>query len=93
MKIGNSIRAEREKRKMLQKDLAEKSGLTQAHLSQIENNAREPSRQTLKEISRALGVSVPALIFLSLEDADIKPGMQEAFKQIAPLIQGMIIEA
>lgn len=58
----NAIRAWREHRKMTMKDLARKVGISPAYLSQIENNKRNPTIDTLRAIARELGIDIDMLI-------------------------------
>lgn len=54
--IGAKVQKFRQQRKLTLRQLATKSGITPSMLSQIENNVANPSVNTLKEITRALGV-------------------------------------
>ncbi len=55
-RIDNPIRQLREKRGLTQVKLASMTGLSQAHISTLENNTRNPSMATMKLIAKALGV-------------------------------------
>lgn len=52
------IRVYRELRGLSAKDLAEKAGIAQAYLSQLETGKREGPVATLKKIAQVLGVSI-----------------------------------
>ena len=52
----------RRKKKMSQFDLAEKAGVSQACVSQVERGIKNPTLGTLRKISAALGVSIKTLI-------------------------------
>ncbi|MBI4564588.1 MAG: helix-turn-helix transcriptional regulator [Planctomycetes bacterium] len=56
--IGRKIRVLREKKGMTQEDLAERAGLTQSHVSRLEDGKHSPSNVTLRKIAKALRVSV-----------------------------------
>ncbi len=56
------VRAWREYQKVKISELAEKVGISNAYLSQIENGKRNPTIETLKNIARALDVEVEILI-------------------------------
>lgn len=58
----NPIRAWRKYKKIKMKDLAEKAGISAAYLSQIENNKRNPTIETLKAIAHFLDVDIEMLI-------------------------------
>ena len=69
--VGINIKRIREKQNMNQCSLAEKVGITQAALSQIERGTRNPSLQVGKEIADILGCSVETLLSEKLDLAEI----------------------
>jgi DNA-binding XRE family transcriptional regulator len=56
--IGKTVRELREAAGLNQTDLAKKAGLTQSHISRIENAEHHPTNFTLEKIAKALGVKV-----------------------------------
>ena len=58
----NPIRAWRKYKKIKMNELAKKVKISSAYLSQIENNKRNPTIETLKEIARALNLEIEMLI-------------------------------
>ena len=54
MSIGFQIRWIRESKKWKQEDLAKRTGITQARISNYENDVREPTRKNLQKIADAL---------------------------------------
>ena len=60
--LGTRIKALREERALLQKQVAEKAGLTASKVSQIESGRLTPSLRTLGKLAHALGVSIPELL-------------------------------
>lgn len=61
-KIGKFIVREREKKNMKAKELAEKVGIANSYLSEIENDKQNPSLKMLHRIAVALGVKVEDLL-------------------------------
>jgi transcriptional regulator with XRE-family HTH domain len=92
MDLGNAIKNIRQQKGIKQNSLAEKSGISQTYLSQIENNAKEPNISTLKNICEHLKVPLPVLFFLAIDSNDISPEKRNAFKHLAPSINSMITE-
>jgi transcriptional regulator with XRE-family HTH domain len=90
MDLGNSIKQYRIKKGYKQNELADKCDMTQAYLSKIENNQKEPALSILKTIASALEVPLPVLFFMAMSVEDIEPKKREAFKIIEPSIKGMI---
>lgn len=54
--VGKKVRELREAAGLNQTALAERAGLTQSHISRIENVEHHPTNFTLEKIARALGV-------------------------------------
>jgi ribosome-binding protein aMBF1 (putative translation factor) len=59
--VGKKIRELRELAGMNQTQLAKKAGLTQSHVSRIENAEHSATNFTLEKIARALGVEIEEL--------------------------------
>lgn len=60
--IGKRIREIRESTKFTQEILAELSDLSTVYISNIENNKKKPSLESLIKISNALGITVDELL-------------------------------
>ena len=90
MALGATISELRKKRGLKQYTLAEKCGITQTYLSQIEHDKKEPNLSTLREISNALDLPLPVIFYLSLNSKEISPNKQEAFKLFDRSMRGMI---
>lgn len=59
--IGGYIRAQREAAQVSVRQLAEKAGVSNPYLSQIERGLRKPSADVLNQIAKALRVSAEVL--------------------------------
>ena len=88
MDIGSTITSLRKSKSITQGDLAKSSNITQAYLSQIENNKKEPNLSTLKDISFSLGIPLPVIFFMSLEKDDVPEHKQEFFNTMKPTLSG-----
>lgn len=93
MNIGYTIATLRNKRGYTQRRLAELSNISQAYLSLIESDKKEPTLQTLKDISAALDLPLPILSFLLIDDKDVKPHFKDAFARFQPLLTDLIEES
>ncbi|MFQ5789882.1 MAG: helix-turn-helix domain-containing protein [Acidobacteriota bacterium] len=60
--VGHRIRVLRQKKGMLQEELARKAGLSPSALSNFEQGRRRTSLEWLRKLSKALGVTVSDLI-------------------------------
>ncbi|EFF0756995.1 TPA: helix-turn-helix transcriptional regulator [Escherichia coli] len=62
--IGDNIRRMRESAKLSQQELADKSGISKAQISRLENGAQKnPQIQTVIALATELGTTVEELIF------------------------------
>jgi DNA-binding transcriptional regulator YiaG len=62
--IGEAIRKCREKLKITQEELAERSGLPQSHISRLEAGKHAPTRVTIERLADAMGVKPSQLDLL-----------------------------
>ena len=67
-KIGTLIRGWRQKRNLIQKELAGAVGMNTAQLWSIENDRNSPSIRTVARIADALHITLPELLSPPLED-------------------------
>lgn len=68
MTIGEKIKRMRTEKKLTQKQLADRMGVTQSHVWQYENGLANPSDKQIKKFADALGISVNEL--LSAEESN-----------------------
>src|SRR3954451_16316366 len=59
--IGSFIRSQREAAQVSLRQLAEKAGVSNPYLSQIERGLRRPSAQVLQQLAKALRISAEQL--------------------------------
>jgi transcriptional regulator with XRE-family HTH domain len=59
--VGDFIRNQREKANLSLRRLADRAGISNPYLSQIERGVRKPSAEILKRLSRALSLSAETL--------------------------------
>ena len=71
--VGKAIEAERAKARLTQGDLAQLSGVSQPHISNIEKGTWSPKLNTVMLIAEALGVDVNALLPPHRRDEAYKP--------------------
>jgi transcriptional regulator with XRE-family HTH domain len=60
--LGARVKALRQERGLLQKQVAEKAGLTASMVSQIESGRLNPTLTTLRKVADAFGISIPELL-------------------------------
>jgi transcriptional regulator with XRE-family HTH domain len=92
MDLGNTIRNIRKYQGLTQDEFAIACGITQAYLSQIENNLKEPTISVLKTVAEKLNVPLPIIFFQSLTEEDIQPDKKEIYNLISPGVKQLIGE-
>jgi transcriptional regulator with XRE-family HTH domain len=90
MNLGQTIMQLRERKGLNQKALAERCCITQAYLSQLENNKRFPNISTLNVIGEVLDVPVPIIFFLSIDKSDFPQRKQKAFDSLYPTMLNLV---
>jgi len=68
--IGDIIRHERKKQGINQKDLAEKAGISNSYLTDIEKGRHTPSIKTLLKISEALQIDCGVILNTNKTNSD-----------------------
>ncbi|OBF28709.1 helix-turn-helix transcriptional regulator [Mycobacterium sp. ACS4331] len=75
--IGSFIRTQREAAQVSVRQLAEKAGVSNPYLSQIERGLRKPSAEVLNQIAKALRVSAEVLY---VQAGILEPGQGNAVR-------------
>lgn len=80
--VGAFIREQRERANLSLRRLAERAGVSNPYLSQIERGIRNPSAEILKRLSRALEISAETLYSKAglIEDGRETPTVVEAIE-------------
>jgi len=92
MNLGSTIKTIRKQKELTQIEFASLCDITQTYLSQIESNLKEPNLSTLKVIGEKLGVPLPILFFLSIDEEDVQPNKRKAFEIIRPSVKSLVHE-
>ena len=92
MNTPAAIKRIRKSRKLTQVSLAEKVGITQHYLSQIETGNRVPSQKIIDKICSELNVPVAYLTFMSVERADVPESKQALYDALWPALASMFEE-
>jgi transcriptional regulator with XRE-family HTH domain len=78
--VGEFIRSQRVRADLSLRRLAERAGVSNPYLSQVERGLRRPSAEILKRISRALSISAESLYSRAglIEEGPERPTVVEA---------------
>ncbi|WP_018922254.1 helix-turn-helix domain-containing protein [Salsuginibacillus kocurii] len=78
--IGDRVKQHRKERGLSMTELADKAGVAKSYLSALERNIQtNPSVQFLEKVASVLNISVDALIYDSVEEAET---LDEEWKQL-----------
>ena len=91
MNIGKAIKQLRKKQSLSQAQLAERTGITQTALSQIENGSRRPNNETFKKLTDYFQVPEILIYLLATEDTDVAENKQEMFRAIFPNVKNLLL--
>lgn len=93
--VGEFIRLQRERANLSLRRLADRAGVSNPYLSQIERGVRKPSAEILKRISRGLSISAESLYSRAglIEDGPAAPPVIDAIEadQILSLRQKQVL--
>lgn len=90
MQIGKVLKKLRKDKGVAQGVFAKDIGIQHSYLSLIEGDKLEASLPLLKKICSLLGVPLPIVMFMGLEDSDVKEDKQELFKSVKPVMDKII---
>lgn len=78
--LGEYIRQQRQRANLSLRRLAERAGISNPYLSQIERGIRKPSAEILKQLSRALSISAETMYSRAglIEEGSTPPTVIEA---------------
>lgn len=92
MDIGSAIKSIRTRKKITQKDLAARCGISANALCSIEKNVSFPTKETIKRICDALQIPVSYLLFFSITEEDVPKEKQGIFNALKEPIQKVLVE-
>jgi len=90
MNLGQAVKKARKLKGIKQGALAKSVGVSQTHLSLIENNKNKPSVDALENISKALKIPLSVIMWWAISKEDVSEEKQESFKLISPMVTSLI---
>ncbi len=92
MKIGEVIKTIRKYRKINQADLALQCEISTTFLSEIENDLKRPSKNTMHKICKVLEVPESLIYVMSTDVTDVPEGKRDKFNLFFPSLKKMFME-
>lgn len=80
MNIGETLKEARKERKLKLKDLSARTGITVSFLSDMENNKKQPSLETLQKIADALNLPVYSFFREGARIPPVQPGANPSYE-------------
>jgi len=91
MNSGAAFKRIRFEKKLTQTFVAEKTGITQTYLSQIETGAKVPSQDMVNRLCKLYEIPNIVLTWLSTEEKDIKKNKRDIFNSLKPSMDSLIL--
>ena len=91
MNLGEAIKKIREKKKLTQKNAADKIGISQQQLSYAESR-KDIGGDILKKICDAYEVPPAVVVWMASETSDVAPKKKAIYKMLAPIANAIIKE-
>lgn len=92
MNLGNAIRSIRKQLDITQYELAQKSGISQTSLSQIENAVKRPSNKTIQSICGVLEIPEAVVYILAMQDSDVPNSKKNVYDMLFPSIRNLALQ-
>jgi len=95
LNLGKRLRQIREAKKLSQRDVERKGGLTKRYVSRVENGHTIPNVETLQKFANAVEVPVYQILFEEPRRFDFQQGVrlsrdnENLFHQLVPLVANM----
>jgi transcriptional regulator with XRE-family HTH domain len=90
MTIGETLKKLRKKRKLSQKEVADKSNISRTYISEIESGRTNPTYDILERIGNVLNIPFPIISYLSLDINSLPENHQKAFRDVESAVMAMI---
>jgi len=90
MNIHYALKHARTVRSMRQGDVAEKAGISQTYLSQIETGGKVPSMEVIETLCKVYNRPLPILLWFAMEKSDIPKKKHRAYDELKPVVDRLI---
>jgi XRE family transcriptional regulator, regulator of sulfur utilization len=92
MNIGLAIKSIRKKLSITQQELAERCGITQTALSQIETGIKRPSHRTISKICKTLDIPESIVYILAMQEEDVPAAKKDVYELIYPSMKSLALQ-
>ena len=92
MNLGIAIKAIRRQVGITQNELAERCGISQTSLSQIETGIKRPSARTLKKVCEVLDIPESLVYILAMQESDVPSSKKNIYNMLFPSIKSLALQ-
>ena len=92
MNIGKAIREIRTKAGISQTEFANRCGLSQTSLSQIEVGVKRPSQRTIVKICEVFDIPEAAIYFMAIEKGDVSKDKRKVYDVVFPTLMRLALQ-
>ena len=93
MDLGTAVRGLRKAKRIKMKELAAAAGISVTALGYIEHSDCFPTKKTIDNLARGLGVPVGCLLVFCVTEKDVPEEKREAFRCLAIPLKMLLLEA
>ncbi len=87
MEIEKTLKEIRQEKQLKQIDAAKLVGISQTHLSQLENGKKNASVDVLKKFAKAYNLPLAVIFIRSLDENDVDKSKRLTFKKLMPALK------
>jgi transcriptional regulator with XRE-family HTH domain len=92
MNISKGLKDVRTKKNLTQLQVSKKTKISQPHLSQLEGGSKQPTKKTIEKLCKFYEVPYAVLVWMSIDEKDVKNEKRGIYKDLSPAINGLINE-
>lgn len=92
MNIGLALRKLRKGKGINQTIFAERCGITQTYVSNIEKGLKKPSLPVLEKMASVLDMPLPILFWFTITESDIQPEKLSFYNLVRPVMDNFLEE-
>ena len=92
MNIAYALKESRKFKGWKQIEMAEKVGISQTYLSQIETGAKKPSTTLIEKFCKVLGVPIQMIFSLGMDESDVPKEKRDLYAQLKPVMNGLVAQ-
>lgn len=90
MNIGNALLKARKDNGLRQNVVAERTGLSQTYLSQIETGSKVPSVEVIEKLAKEYNMPFAIMMWNTLTEKDVRKPKLDIYRKLKPTVDNLI---